>query len=130
VKYLVDTDRVIDYLKGNEETVELLLRLFPEGLAISLITYGEVYEGIQYGRRPNTQEEAFKRFLKGVEVVGLDRPTMRLFATLRGRLRKSGEIISDPDLLIAATALERSLTIVTGNAAHFSRIKELRRLER
>ena len=127
--YLVDSDVVIDYLKGVERSVDLLLNLFPEGLGISLITYGEVYEGIQYGSRPNTQEEAFKRFLKGVEVVPLDKPTMRLFATLRGRLRKTGHLISDPDLLIAATALHRNLTLVSRNSGHFSRIKELTHIE-
>jgi tRNA(fMet)-specific endonuclease VapC len=128
VTYLVDTDVVIDYLKGKERAVELLMSLFPEGLAISLITYGEVYEGIQYGSRPNTQEEAFKRFLRGVEVIGLDKPTMRVFATQRGRLRKSGQLIGDPDLLIAATALQKSLILVTGNDEHFARVDDLRRL--
>ncbi len=40
-----------------------------EGLAISLITYGEVYEGIYFGQDPEHQEESFLRFLQRVQVL-------------------------------------------------------------
>lgn len=46
MKYLVDTDWVVDFLKGREETIEILQSLADEGLGVSLISYGEVYEGI------------------------------------------------------------------------------------
>jgi predicted nucleic acid-binding protein len=48
VKYLVETDRAADWLKGRPDAVELLTRLAPDGLALSLISLGELYEGI-YG---------------------------------------------------------------------------------
>ena len=129
MKYLVDTDRVVDYLKGKPEAVETMERLVADGLGISIVTYGEVYEGIYFGDEPRLYEEIFKRFLKGVEVVPLDKPVMRAFARLRGRLRVDGLLIPDPDLLIGATALQRDLTLVTGNSGHFKRIPGLRRLE-
>ena len=43
--YLVDSDVLIDLLAERPETLELLTRLAPEGLAMSMITYLEVYEG-------------------------------------------------------------------------------------
>ena len=46
MSYLVDTDWVIDYLKARTHAVQLLQSLASEGLSISIITYGEVYEGI------------------------------------------------------------------------------------
>ena len=46
MKYLVDTDRVADWLNGRPEAVRLLSALRADGLAISLITYGEIYDGI------------------------------------------------------------------------------------
>ena len=46
MSYLVDTDWVVDYLKGRPDAVELLQSLAPEGLSMSIITYGEIYEGI------------------------------------------------------------------------------------
>jgi len=60
--------------------------------------------------------------------VGLSRPILRRFALLRGDLRARGQIIGDPDLLIAATALHRDMTLVTRNTRHFSRIVGLKLL--
>lgn len=36
------------------------------------------------------------------------------------------QIIGDPDILIAATALYHDLTLVTRNQAHFQRIPDLK----
>jgi predicted nucleic acid-binding protein len=53
-------------------------------------------------------------------------PIAERFAWLRSALRRQGMLIPDMDLLIAATALEHDLTLVTRNLSHFSRIPELR----
>ncbi len=39
-------------------------------------------------------------------------------------LYQQGKIIGDADILIAATAIESDLLLVTNNTAHFSRIKD------
>ncbi len=52
MKYLVDSDWVVDYLVGRQAAVALLSTIVEEGIAVSLITYGEIYEGIYYGRDP------------------------------------------------------------------------------
>jgi predicted nucleic acid-binding protein len=126
VTALVDTDRVADWLRGRPAAVRLLEELEPDGLAISLVTYGEVYEGIYYGRDPAGSERVFRQFLRGVDMLPLTRPIMRRFARLRGDLRRRGQLIGDPDALIAATALHHGLALVTGNRAHFRRIPDLR----
>ena len=46
VKYLVDTDWIVPALKGRLDAQSLLTSLAQDGLAISLISYGEIYEGI------------------------------------------------------------------------------------
>ncbi len=124
--YLVDSDRVADWLQGRPAAVDVLRSLAPDGLAISLVTYGEIYEGIYYGRHPAGTERVFRQFLRAVDVLRLTRPIMRRFARVRGDLRRRGQLIGDPDVLIAATALHHDLTLVTGNRAHFRRISELR----
>jgi predicted nucleic acid-binding protein len=67
VTYLVDTDWIADYLKGRPPAVDLLDRLTrpPNGLAISLITVGEIYEGIYHGHDPRAHEAGFRKFLRG-----------------------------------------------------------------
>jgi tRNA(fMet)-specific endonuclease VapC len=125
VKYLVDTDWLADWLMGKPSAVDLLTRLGEDGLSISIITYGEIYEGIYYGYNPSIAEAGFRRFLRNVSVLALNRPIMRRFAQIRGDLRRRGQIIGDPDILIAATAVHHDLTIVTRNRTHFERIPDV-----
>ncbi len=126
MSYLVDTDWVVEYLKGREPAAKILPQLRHDGLAISLITFGEIYEGIYAGRNPQQQEEIFMRFLRRVQVLSLNRTILRQFARIRGQLRAQGQLIGDLDVLIAATALYHDLDLVTHNTSHFSRIPELR----
>lgn len=46
MSYLIDTDWVINYLGEQAQAIQLLEELAPQGLAISVITFIEVYEGI------------------------------------------------------------------------------------
>src|SRR3954447_17997692 len=125
MSYLVDSDYVADYLRGRSPAVDVLAQLAPEGLAISLITYGEIYEGIYFGTNRERYERGFRLFLRGVDVLTLNRRVMQRFAQMRGELRQSGKLIGDMDLLIGATALHYNLTIVTHNVRHFQRIPSL-----
>jgi hypothetical protein len=81
---------------------------------------------LYYGRDPAGSERVFRRFLRAVDVLPLTRPILRRFARLRGDLRRRGQLIGDPDVLIAATALHHDLTLVAGNCAHVRRIPDLR----
>lgn len=99
--------------------------LSTEGIAISLITFGEIYEGIYYGTNPKAAERAFVQFLRGAAVLPLNKGIMREFARIRGQLRAQGQIIGDNDIMIAATAIHCKLTLVTRNLNHFGRIPHL-----
>lgn len=50
---------------------------------------------------------------------------MQRFARLRGDLRRKGQLIGDPDILIAATALHHDLMLVTRNLRDFQRVPGL-----
>lgn len=126
MSYLVDTDWMASYLKGRADAQQLLRTLRPAGLATSLITYGELLDGIYYGRNPTANEQVFRQFLRAIRVLPLNRPIMERFARIRGDLRQRGQIIGDPDILIAATALHHNLILVTRNLQHFQRIPQLK----
>ena len=131
MNYLVDSDYVADYLKGRSPATTLLDTLFPEGLAISIVTFAEVYEGIYYGDNPKHYTMIFRRFLAGVTVLGITRSIAKQFAIVRGQLRATpqGKTLVQPkdtyDLFIAATALHHSLTLVTHNIKDYERIPNL-----
>ena len=125
MRYLVDSDWVIDYLHEVEQTAGRLDELAPDGLGLSIVSLAELYEGLFHSRRPEADERILRGFLSGVEVVDLDEEICRIFARERGRLRSAGMLIGDLDLLIASTALRHGLTLLSNNRRHFERIEGL-----
>ena len=45
ISYLIDTDWIIDFLKGKKEIVNKLTSLIDEGLSVSIISLAELYRG-------------------------------------------------------------------------------------
>ena len=125
MKYLVDSDYVADYLGARPSAIQLLSSFAKDDLSISLITYGEIYEGIYFGRDPQKTTDVFQRFLRSVVILPLTQPIMQHFARIRGELRRTGKIIGDFDILIAATAIQNNLTLVTRNIKDYERIPKL-----
>ena len=113
-KYLVDTGPLVALTKGRGG-VEALLRplMVNDEVATSIVVYGEI---IRYFRSlPNYSEHRTKlrQLLQGVSPYQLTYSIMERYADLRRTLRPLGAMIGDIDTLIAATALEHNLTIVT-----------------
>jgi tRNA(fMet)-specific endonuclease VapC len=125
IAYLIDTDWVIHYLNGHLAIVERLEELQEAGLALSVVSLTELYEGIYYSRDPDGNERALNNFRGGVMVIGIDEEICRLFGRERGRLRAAGQMIGDFDLLIGATALHHHLTLLPNNRRHFELIENL-----
>lgn len=126
--YLVDTDWIIDHLANVQSTTEKLRELHPQGIALSVVSLAELYEGIYYSRDPEKNEKSLQTFLSKFPVLGVDRDICQCFGQERGKLRRAGKIIGDFDLLIAATCLCHNLTLLTNNVGHFERIEGLRLL--
>jgi predicted nucleic acid-binding protein len=125
-RYLLDTDWVVDIFNGQEHAIETVLELVPQGLAISIITYGELYEGAAFAHDPHPALAGLRSFLKGKEVIPLTQPVMERFARIRGSLpRPIRQQVGDLDILIAATCLEHDLTLLTRNRKDFQQIPQL-----
>ena len=58
-------------------------------------------------------------------MIELSCPIMEAFAGLKAGLTRSGVIVGDFDLLIAATAMSMGYCVVSNNEKHFSRIPDL-----
>ena len=126
MSYLLDTDWLIDYLGGREPARVLVESLLPSGLAISVITYAEFYEGVVDSPRGAEHLRKLEDFTVGVDVHGIDRTIAHIFGERRAALRARGLLIDNFDLLIAATALRFDLALVTRNTRDFERIEGLR----
>jgi predicted nucleic acid-binding protein len=103
---LVDSDILIDHLRGA--------RALPTfALACSVITRCELFAG-------RDQVEALRQLLAQMQEIAVD-PAI---AERGGALRRSLKL-STPDALIAATALEHNLPLMTRNKRHFGLVKDL-----
>ena len=128
MKYLVDTDWVVDYLVGVESARDLFDLLLPNGIAISIITHSEIYEGIYGSPNPKQAEEAFRDLLRRMTVLDVTRQVAKENAKLRGELRRLKHPITQRafDLLIAATAIAHNLTLVTRNLRDYEDVPNLK----
>jgi len=72
MNYLVDTDWIIHGLHGKEKEVMKLLELKKEGLAISVISLAELYEGVFGSADQVSNEKVLKDFLTGVTVLEIN----------------------------------------------------------
>jgi tRNA(fMet)-specific endonuclease VapC len=127
VRYLIDTDRVVDYLNGvpaiTDRVRDLIRRRI---LALSVISLAELHEGMLYSTHPDRSNLALLRFVRGIRLLDVDRNIAKRFGAERGQLRKMHQMIGDLDLLIGATALHHNLVLITNNRRHFQRLPGLR----
>ena len=125
ISYLVDTDWVIDHLNKVDRVTNKLKELSPAGIALSVISLAELYEGVYYSKDPAKSRTVLETLLKGFEVLGIDEEICKVFGKERGRLRQKGKVVSDFDLLIAFTCLCYRLTILTNNQRHYQMVEGL-----
>ena len=121
--FLLDTD-VLSALRRrgrNPAVARWLERQRTSSLHLSVVTVGEIERGIARRRRRNPDfaedlADWLDRILTwyGDRVLAVDTATARRWGQLSSDLGHDG-----PDLMIAATALEHGLTMVTRNTRHF-----------
>ena len=78
-RYLIDTDWTIDHLHQIDRVVQRLQELRPQGLALSIVSLAELYEGVHYSRDPERSQQALDAFLDDVTVVGIDEDICEIF---------------------------------------------------
>lgn len=123
--FLIDTDWIIDHFNGIARISRRIEEAHKEGLAVSVISLAEVWDGVFLSEKPLEDEEQLRVFLGSVTILGVSPGTAERFGRLRGILRKQGRMIPDFDLLIAATALQHNLTLLSNNRRHFEQVEGL-----
>ncbi len=119
-RFLIDTDVLIDYLRGREIAVEFLEGLKGD-LLISSITVAELYSGV----RGVDEERALDQFLQAFHVVEVDQAIAKRAGNFRHEFSKShGTGLADA--LIAASAESGHAILVSLNRRHFPMVKGIK----
>jgi tRNA(fMet)-specific endonuclease VapC len=125
---LLDTDTLSEVMKGVDTAVQdnarQYLRAFGH-FTFSLITRYEILRGLK-ARRATRQIARFEQRCQQSVVLPITDEIIIQAADLYALLHQEGQLISDADILIAATALRHNLVMVTENVDHFRRIPGLR----
>ena len=122
---LLDTDTCIGLLKAVPSVVEKWTAC-NERCAVFLMSFGELCYGAAKSRNPEAERERVWRLVNVLDSVGISRAEMMRFGQIKAELEAAGKRIDDADVIIAATAIENDMTLVTGNTKHFDRIDGLR----
>ena len=126
MRYLIDSDWVIDYTHGYQPTIRLFNELSPYGVGISAIVVAELYYGVFKAPDPEKEERDINAFIDGLDgLVPLEREGCMIFAKEKRRLESLGLSLDRFDLLIGATAIHRGLTLLTNNRRHYERMEGL-----
>lgn len=105
---MFDTDVFVDHIRGTRQLPDI-------DAAYSLVTRCELFAGREQ------EEEAVRVLLTPLREIPID----RAIAERAGRLRRGSSLLT-PDALIAATALEHGLELVTRNRRDFESVPGLR----
>jgi len=116
---LIDTDVLIDFLRGREEAVAFLERL-EATLFVSAMTVAELVVGV----RDDAEERSMLTFLHAFEVVPVDGQVAAAGGRLRGRFGPShGTGLADA--IIAASAESVGARLVTRNRRHYPMLDDV-----
>lgn len=122
-RYVLDTDTVIDAMRGNERVTGRLAKISPTDVAISVITLSELWYGVLRGGLSEPRLSATQHFVRETKTLPFSRRSAMVHAKLRHAMRT--QPIGPHDMLIAATALAASAVLVTSNTREFSRVPDL-----
>ncbi len=130
-EYLLDTTVLMAYIRGRAGARALVHRwVVQHEAATSMLVYGEIIERIQ-GWFNYTEKRGELRHILHYHIPALriTYAILERYAELRRALRSPGGgpgsfMLSDVDALIAATAMEHAVTLVTADG-DFGRVQGL-----
>lgn len=126
MKYLLDTNICIFFLRGKYGIPEKICSVGLENCCISEITRAELLVGmniLSLTGNPHRNEQ-LPAFLNAIRTIPIT-SSIDYYAAEKARLAKEGRLIDDFDLLIGCSAAVCGLILITDNTSHLSRIDGL-----
>ena len=126
MKYFLDTNTIIYYIKGLYPQLDRRLRHTP---AQEIFIPSIVVSEIEYGARKGDDYEktigVYRQFFRAFAVVPYDERMGAFYGQIRASLEKQGRIIGPNDLIIASETLAMGGTLITKNLSEFRRVEGL-----
>ena len=124
MKYLLDTNICIYYMKGLFNLDKKIETIGSENCYISEISLAELKFGVENSVQKKKNKEALDSFINGIKIVPVYN-SLDFYALEKARLRKMGRTVDDFDLLIGVSAVSNDMILVTNNIKHFKNINHI-----
>lgn len=112
-KILIDTDILINFLRGKKKERDYLISLLEESVMYcSAITVAEIYAGMK-----EHEHEETTALIESLNIVDVSREIAEKAGVYK-RIEKKQSLELD-DCLIAATAFIKGAVLATGNVKHY-----------
>lgn len=125
MKYLLDTNICIHFLRGQFGLLKKFQEIDLNNCGISEITFAELVYGAEKSSNPKKNLALIEAFTNQVVILPIFN-AIYLFGKEKARLKSKGIMISDFDLFIGCTAVEKDLVMVTENLKEFERISRIK----
>ncbi len=125
MKYLLDTNICIYYMKGLYNLDDKIEQIGSKNCYISEITLAELKFGIANSKKKKQNKDVLDNFINEIKIIPIY-SSLDLYANEKTRLKNKGKIVDDFDLLIGVTSVSNNMVLVTNNLKHFERIKNIR----
>jgi len=124
--YLLDSNTCIQFLNGRSTQVKRrLMGTKPSNIKLCSIVKAELLYGASRSNDPSAALARLETFFAPYESIPFDDAAAAEYGRIRGYLAGAGTPIGPNDLMIAAIARCRQLTLVTHNTREFSRVPGL-----
>jgi tRNA(fMet)-specific endonuclease VapC len=123
--YLFDTDCLSNILKKAPSPLLLKkLEALPNDLQFTTsINISEIYFGAYRSKNQKKILAAYEnKVFPNVNILPFDTDSGKIYGRLKALLKKRGLSKSEPDLRIAAIAIQHNMILITGNKRHFMKI--------
>jgi tRNA(fMet)-specific endonuclease VapC len=124
MNYLLDTNICIFLFRDKFGLQQRINEVGLSNCSISEITIAELIYGAKKSVQPEKNIDLIEKFLLQVKVFPIS-SSLYLYAEEKARLSRSGELISDFDLLIGCTTIRQNSILVTENIKEFKRLRHL-----
>lgn len=125
--YLLDTDIVSYWMRGDAGIIERIKSHSPVDLALSTITLAEIWYGIETSAsKKKERQNKIDQIKAALRIYPFDESAALEYASIRSHLEKSGLAISERDTQIASIAQAKKLIVVTHNTREFTRVSRLK----
>ena len=123
---ILDTDTISYYFRNHSHVVQKVDYYLKEYgfINLSVVTYYEVLNGLMY-KDAKRQLDRFEEFVSFNQVLPLNQKIAQRAAQTFADLRKTGITIGHNDIMIAATAIENNMRLISNNSNHFGKVKDL-----